>query len=83
MAHDGRLGMPPYLTSTPGTNGGHMLEDDSGLTERRLIYIKSENVFHIGKESNEYEEEGYSPEMAEMIANYGTVPPERPAVRWP
>ena len=56
----------PYHAESKFLNGG---PTDSGRTERRLIYIKPENIFHIGKESNEYEEEGYSPEMAEMLAD--------------
>jgi hypothetical protein len=54
-------------------NGGAM---DSGRTERRCVFIRTADILHIGKESNEYEEEVHSPAMAEMIANYGTLPSE-------
>ena len=63
----------PHHAESKFLNGG---ATDAGPTERRLVYIKPENIFHIGKESNEYEEEGYSPELAEILANWGTLPPE-------
>lgn len=63
----------PHHAESKFLNGGPI---DIGRTERKLIYIKPENIFHIGKESNEYEEVGYSPEMADMIANWGTMPTE-------
>ncbi len=61
----------PHHAESKFLNGG---ATESGRTERRLIYIKPENIFHIGKESNEYEEEGPSPAMEEVLANWRTLP---------
>lgn len=68
----------PHHAENKFLNGGAI---NSGRTERRCVFIRTKDILHIGKESNEYEEEVHSPAMAELIANYGTLPPELHARR--
>jgi hypothetical protein len=54
-------------------NGGAR---EKGITERRCVYIRARNIVHIGKESNEYDDEPVDPGMGALTADFGGVPDE-------
>ena len=57
-------------------NGG---ATDRGRTERRLIHVRPENIRHIGKESNELDDDQPPSLNDETVTDWGSEPRRAPA----